>query len=79
MIISADYANRLCKLVFVSGAGNVKVGDNVRTDMNDEQALAVGGAAPQMPAATGRIQVDTVQHGRLTYYPSVYGCKWVRI
>ena len=53
---------------------SVAKGDVV-SSFRGERATIVGGSAPHTPNSTGRVEVDT---GR-TFYPSVFGLKWIKV
>ena len=52
---------------------SVKVGD-IREDFRGERAKMNDGTAPHKPSSTGRVQSSKGE-----YFPSVYGCKWIKV
>ena len=52
---------------------SVKVGD-IREDFRGERAKMHDGTAPHKPSSTGRVQSSKGE-----YFPSVYGCKWIKL
>lgn len=51
----------------------VSVGQSI-TDFRGEKTVAIGGIPPRNDASTGRV---IVPHGA-SFYPGVFGLKWVR-
>ena len=52
---------------------SVKVGD-IREDFRGERVKMIDGTAPHKSSSTGRAQSSKGEH-----YPSVYGCKWIKV
>jgi len=52
---------------------SVKVGD-IRESFRGEKAKMIDGTAPHKPSSTGRVQSSKGE-----VYPSVYGCKWIKV
>jgi hypothetical protein len=52
---------------------SVKVGDK-RETFRGEKVIMSGGTPPHKPSSTGR-----AQSSKGAFYPSVYGCQWVRV
>lgn len=67
------YNGKLWLLIDEVTQVSVKVGD-IRESFRGEKAVMQNGTPPHKPSSTGRVQSSKGE-----YFPSVYGCKWIKL
>jgi hypothetical protein len=72
-IKGVGYDGKLWLLIDEVTQISVKVGD-IRECFRGEKAVMKDGTAPHKPSSTGRVQSSKGE-----YFPSVYGCKWIKV